>query len=233
MKKFLLIFSMPIIHFTALAQSDFGLTINGGVSYFTTKLESQLPPTQSQKFYPMPSGQGGMFYNLHLHSKFLFGAELLFVPIEGKEVLKTEELDQNGAPTGLFITDNLWRHVYYLGLPVYFGYNLKKVNVNLGFQVNYTLASGGKEKGEAPFNGSITTWEYTSDKLAIDKYDYGVRAGFLYKLNDQFSIEANYYHGLNNILEDTQISNFWKWKVQQMTVGLHYTFKTIGVPPEE
>jgi len=83
-----------------------------------------------------------------------------------------------------------------------------------------------RDKGQAPDNGSIFTWDRHSGKLNIDSYDYGVRAGLLFKLSDKFSIEANYYYGINNILK-IYINNM-KWKVQQMTVGLRYKFISIG-----
>ena len=79
---------------------------------------------------------------------------------------------QPGTPSGQFVTTNFWRHISYLGLPIYFGFNIKNLNVNLGFQANFTLASGGREIGQAPYNGKMRTWDTKSGKLGIDDYDY-------------------------------------------------------------
>lgn len=210
------------MHLTISGQHDIGLKVNGGLSYFSTKAKTTQPITQ--KFYFMASGQGGLFYNLHIHNKFLLGIELVFMQIEGKELLKFELTDQYGNLTGQYTTDNIWRHISYLGIPVYFGYNYKKLNVNLGFQTNITLASSGQEKGQAMYNGGVTTWNNHFDKLAIDNYDIGARAGIIYHLTDKFSIEANYYYGFNNIVKDEKLSKYWTWKIQQMTIGLRYKF---------
>ena len=215
------IISLITISFTVFSQNDFGVKINGGISYLSTKVEST-PPTK-QKFYVMPSGQAGLFYNLHPHDKFLFGTEVFFSQIEGKELLKSEEIDQNG-PTGQYATDYIWRHISYVGMPIYIGYSFKWFKINLGIQANLTLLSGGRDKGQATENGTIYTYENKYDHLAIDYYDYGVRAGMLFKLSNKFSIDVNYYYGLNNIVQEAFLSNYWTWKVQQATVGIRYKF---------
>ncbi len=226
MKQFFTTLTLLIISHSIFGQHDFGLKVNGGISYLSTNFQSSFP--QEQKFYLMPSLQCGLFYNFHLPDKAIIGTELLFSQIEGKEYLSYEEMIQPGPPSGQFVTTNTWRHISYLGLPIYFGINFKKLNVNLGFQANLLLASGGQEIGQAPYNGKIQTWDTKSSKLNIDNYDYGARAGILLNLTSRFSIEVNYYYGLNNILKDTKASSVWTWKVQQATVGLRYKFKSIG-----
>lgn len=169
----------------------------------------------------MPSGQAGLFYSYRF-GKFSAGTELFFIPIEGCETLITNVLDQTGNPTGELGNDTIRRHIYYLGVPLYFGYYIKKFNFNLGAQFHYALASGGEEQGHINYNGGYYRWNNKSTSLAIDKFDIGVRAGVFYNLNDKFSIEANYYYGFNNLISDPRISPDWKWKVQQMTIGLRY-----------
>lgn len=204
---------------TAFGQHNIGIKANGGLSYLSTKVLSN--ETRVDKIYLAPSGQGGLFYNLYLHDKFLLGAELLFVQIEGKQYVEMPASGYN--PTEIMVTDNIWRHISYLGIPLYFGYNLKKFNVNLGFQIGITLASSGRVKGQAP---GIPSWDYKSDKLDIDNYDYGARAGINFNLTDKFSIETNYYYGINNILKNQTGDR--KWNVQQMTLGLRYRLFSIA-----
>ena len=225
MKRLLVTLTILLIHLASFGQHDLGLKVNGGLSYFSTKAKSTQPITQ--KFYFMASGQGGLFYNLHIHNKFLFGTEIVFMQIQGKELLKFELTDQYGNPTGQYSTNNIWRNISYLGIPIYFGYNYKKLNVNLGIQANYTLASNGHDKGQATFNGSVMTWSNHYDKLVIDSYDLGARGGILFRLSDKFSFEANYYYGFNNIV-NKYLSKLWTWKVQQMTIGLRYKYISMG-----
>ena len=217
------------INMTAFGQLDFGLKANFGLSRLSTKLTTSQQLTQ--KFHFVPSGQGGLFYNLHLREKFLIGAELLLIQIEGKEYLEIPSTDINGNLTGEVGTDNIWRHITYFGLPIYFGYNFKKLNVNIGLQTNFTLASSGREKGQVPDGyGGIATWDNKFSKLGIDDLDYGARAGLIFQHTDKFSLEIIYYYGINNILKDEIISKNlnWKWKVQQMTIGLRYKFISFG-----
>lgn len=226
MKQIFTTLTSLILSLTVFGQHDFGLKVNGGLSYLSTNFQSSFP--QAQKFYFMPSGHGGLFYNFHLSDNAIIGTELLIAQIEGKEFLSYEVMVQPGLLSGQFVTSNFWRHISYLGFPIYYGFNFKNLNVNLGFQANLMLASSGHEITQGPYNGKTRTWEYKSSKLGIDNYDYGARAGILLYLTKKFSIEANYYYGLNNILKDTKASSVWTWKVQQATVGIRYKFKSIG-----
>jgi len=214
---------------TAVGQHLIGAKVNGGLSYLLTEFESSPPQHETQKFYPMPSGQLGLFYNFHFKDKFLIGTEIIFIQIQGKDYLKLPFTDINGNLTGEYSEQNTWRHITYTGIPIYFGYSFKKLNINLGFQTNFVMASGGRDKGQATYNGQFYTWENKGDALNIKKYDYGVRPGLLYKLSDKFSVETNYYLGLTNLIKDSQLSSFWAWKVQQWTVGLRYKLFSRGL----
>ena len=218
---------------TAFGQYNFGLKANGGLSYLSTHFKSNPPQHETEKFYYQPSGQGGLFYNFQFKCKFLIGTEVLFIPIYGKEYFKLPLTDQNGNLNGEYSEDNIYRHIYYLGVPVYVGYSFRKLNINLGFQVNFVLASGGEEKGHATYNGQYSAWDNRYDNLYINNYDLGARPGVLYKLSEKFSIEANYYFGLKNILRNSSIKPYWIWKVQQMTVGLRYKLFPCGGQPAE
>lgn len=219
MRKLITILTLLTIHMTAFGQQEIGLKVNGGLSYLSTKVLST--ETKVDKIYLAPSGQGGLFYNRCFRDKFLLGAELLYLQIEGKQYVEIPASGYN--PTEIMVTNNIWRHISYLGIPIYIGYKLKKFNFNLGFQIGITLMSSGRVKGQAP---GIPSWDNKSDNLGVDNYDYGARAGINFKLSDKFSIETNYYYGINNILKD-QTGNL-KWNVQQMTIGLRYSLFPIG-----
>ena len=197
------------------------MKLNGGLSYLYTYFESNPPQNETQKFYVMPSGQAGLFYNSLIKDKFLFGTEVLIFQIEGKDYLKLPLVDQNG-PTGEYSEDWTYRHISYLGVPVYFGYSFKKLNVNLGLQANFVLLSSGREIGHATYQGQYYEWDNKGKKLGINFLEYGTRGGLLYKLSDKLSIETNYYYGLTNLLKDSSIKKYWTWRVQQWTVGLRY-----------
>jgi len=210
---------------SAFGQQSFGIKINAGFSYLKTERVTYPQIPETQKFYPVLSGQGGLTYSYSFNSKFQIGTELLYTQIEGKEVFN----GFSGLLTNnTFISDgsyeiNMSRHIYYLGLPIYVGYNFNKLNVNVGVQGNFKL--GGSTHWTASSssnNGATESYESGSNKLDINKFDYGLRLGVFYKLTEKYSIEANYYHGLSDIINGGFISGSPFWSVQQLTVGIRY-----------
>lgn len=219
MKKKLSILLLLVINLSVFGQHNFGLKINGGLS--------RIPSTYGQSVsswtvHFAPSGAFGFFYNMQLNSKSVIGSELLFVQIEGKEKLKMD-LIANGNNIGIG-TGAFYKHISYLSLPIYYGYNFNKLTVNIGFLTSLLLNSSARDKGQVNVSGKITTWDRKLKELNIDRYDFGPRAGVTYNLTNKFAIEGMYYFGVNNIL-DNDLQN-WTWRVQQATVGLRYTFMT-------
>jgi len=194
---------------SAFGQQTFGIKINAGISYLKTERVTYPPMPETQKFYSVFSGQGGLTYSYSFNSKFQIGTELLYSQIEGKEVLN----GLSGVLTNnAFISDghyeiDTYRHIYYLGLPIYVGYNFNRLNINLGIHNN----------------GATDSYESESKKLDLNNLDYGLRFGVFYKLNEKYSIETNYYHGLSDIVNGGLISGSPVWSVQQLTVGIKYT----------
>ena len=139
--------------------------------------------------------------------------------IAGNEKIEADVIDNKGNNVG-HSTVYIYRHISYLSLPVYYGLKLGKLTVNVGFQVSYALASGGRDKGKLTYNGSVMTWDNKFEKLGIDPYDFGPRAGLIFPLSDKFSIEAAGYYGVNDILKEEGPP--WTWKVRQLTAGLRY-----------
>jgi hypothetical protein len=223
MKKLIILLNVISIGLSAYAQHDLGLKLNGGVSCLNTNYHSDM---EGQKVRFQFSGQGGVYYIFKLPKNFMVGAELLFVQIEGKNYTKIVLTDEMGQPTGEYGTLKNWFNISYLGFPVYFGYSIKKFTVSLGFQVNYMLTGSSIQKIEVPYNGEMLTFENIHKNLSIDNFDYGPRIGFTYGLSKRFSVEANYYYGLNNIMAHHYAN--MKWNIQQFTAGLR--FKLFKMP---
>lgn len=219
MKKAVVLLYFLVSVITATAQHQFGLKGNAGVNYFTTRFEN--PSGFEQKFSVLPALQGGLFYSYALNGKLSLGTELLWMAIEGKETMTIANTDVNGIPNGNFTTVVMYRDISYLGIPFYAGYTSKKWNFNLGLQLNYHLRSAGSENGYGvDQNGQAIEWEFDGGELNIDKFNFGVRPGLTYKLSDLFELEANYFGGINNILNSSSLNDTWKWQVHQFTIGL-------------
>jgi hypothetical protein len=215
MRKLLLSFVLAIMVSFVFGQHDLGLKLNGGASYVNTNHYSN---SKDQKDRIQFSGQGGVYYNYDLPKNFMVGAELLFIQIEGKNYTKILFTDEQGQYTGEYGTNNIRLNISYLGVPVYFGYRIKKFTINLGFQVNYMLTGSSIQKFEATYQGEDLSYETIHKKLAMDNFDYGPRIGFTYGFSKRFSLEANYYYGLNNLLPQTNTQ--LRRNVQQFTAGL-------------
>ncbi len=194
----------------AFVQHSFGLKINPGLS----KIDASFPDAKFTF-----SGNAGIYYSAKINDRSVFGAELLFIQIEGLELTEIEGIDTGGHPTGIIYTSEVWRHISYIGLPIYFGIKFKRLMINIGFQTSFTLFSGARD---LCYTEDEVLWDNESDKLNIDWFDFGGRIGLIFDITDRFQIEGNYYYGVSNILK----FDSWVWKNQQITIGLRYTFFT-------
>jgi hypothetical protein len=211
-------------------QHSIGIKLNAGLSNVSVKLNNG--QTLSHKFYPQPSYHAGIYYSGELTHRLKFGAEIILTQINGKEYLGIPLTDNNNNPTGQFSSDTIWRHFSYLGLPIYIGYNYKKLNLNFGYQTNIRLGGKAREIGSVPYNGDTLTWDNKfTDLSGIDKVDFGLRAGFILNIYKGFSIEGNYYYGVNNNLKDNP--KYRKDKIRQLTVGIRYKCFTMNKKSKE
>ncbi|MDQ3192179.1 MAG: PorT family protein [Bacteroidota bacterium] len=206
-------------------QQGFGLKTNIGLSRVVTNFD--FSDQTQQKVQIAPSFQTGIFYSQKIKEKTSFGAELLFVQIEDKMHVESPMTDNQGNYNGEYITNKYYKHLSYISLPVYYGININKISVNAGMQFMLLLTSNGRQKGEMKYNGEVLSWDNNMGKLNIDRYDFGPRVGITYKITEKFDIEANYYQGINNIINNSLQSSF-RWKNQQLTIGIRYKFLSFG-----
>lgn len=204
--------------FNTFGQHQLGVKVSGGLSEIIRSGESS-EVSLNTSF--VPSGQGGVYYNLSLGEKASVGAELLFSQIEGKEEMEMDFHDAQGNDAGHSSTLTLL-HISYLSMPVYVGFNFNKLTVHGGFQVSYALAGSGREKSTVILK-ELQEESYSYDRKIEDlNYttgDFGPKAGIFYQLTDKLSIEGTYYYGLTNIQKGL---SSMEMKIQQMTVGIRY-----------
>ncbi len=134
--KYILII-LIIFNLSIFAQHNFGVKINGGLSKITENLN--VTNTKTEKYYFKPSMQFGLFYNFNF-KKSLIGTELLFVQIEGQHYKEYYVTDNFGNPTNSLIKDNVWQHISYLGIPIYYGFKIKKINFNCVLISNFNTS---------------------------------------------------------------------------------------------
>ena len=221
MKHLFIAFAVLLVHFSVSGQHILGLKADGGLSQIVATInDTQTIHRNSLSF----SGQEGMYYNFHRRRRTLIGAELLFVEIRGNEHSENYGSGQQGNLSGSYFIQDYRRTIYYFGLPVYYGFRYKKLNVNLGFQVLVTMKSKGHIKGISGYNSVSSDYESRISKLDILGYNLGPRAGMMLTLTKKISVEAVYYLGINNILiNDPSVPSKWKqWRVHQLVIGIRY-----------
>jgi hypothetical protein len=205
----------------AQGKSDFGLSLNGGLSFLRTDMNS---PETKQKFHFMPSGHAGIYWNTYYWNKSFIGMGAYIIQIQGREHSTTSQLDAYGNPTGQFNTSDSWRKISYWAMLFNYGHDFKKFNLSFGMQFNIVYKMYARDRTEIPYSGGTIINDNKSDALPIDSYDYALRAGLIYNLTKRFSLEATYFHGLRDIC----IVDTWTWTVQQATVGLRYNLFSHG-----
>ena len=215
--KIILVFVLYVVCLTANGQHSVGVKINGGWSKISTKLNSS---QLSQEFKFVLSYQAGLYYNFHFQNKSIIGFELLFSKIAGKEHSEQLVTDQYGNSTGQLITNDNTLHISYLSIPIYYGFNYKKLNFNIGLQTSYTINGSAENKTNTPDgNGGFLNFDSDTNKLPIKNYDFGIRAGLFFDLTKRISLEIAYNYGLTNNYKYSSA----KWKIQQFTIGIRYT----------
>lgn len=225
MRELLTILILLTYNLTSFSQHNFGVKINGGIS----KISNDFTIANIDiaiKF--APSGHAGLFYTYQVSEKSLLGTELLFLQIEGKEVWAWDSMDDKGNIIGH--TDNEeWIHFSYISLPIYYGLRLNKLTIIAGWQTSLLLYQNIRYHREWTYYSKAYHDDNNTGKFTnLNSYDYGIRIGVLYRLTDKFSIDWNYYQGLNNIMNPKK----YEWmpsvnlKNQQMTIGIRYAFWT-------
>jgi opacity protein-like surface antigen len=207
----------------AWAQHDIGLKANFGLSYIRTKQTFWAASSNTtHTIYFRASGQGGLFYNAHLSPRSVIGTELLLIQIEGKEEFSTPYTQQEIPPH----VERFWRHITYLGIPLYYGYKMKRFTVYMGAQVAFVIDKSLDVKREyIPSGPDLPVAHYP----IVRNYDFGLRTGIAYKLSHKFTFETTYYYGLLNVFEAENRNNIPYWNIQQLVLGVRYNF----VPKKE
>jgi hypothetical protein len=237
MKKLSTLLLFLVFNVAVIAQPSFGVKINGGVSRISDN--SFNPVFSTQKTYFAPSGQAGVFLNLHIRAHEFFGVELLYSQIQGKEkqVDTLEWYSANGNTRGLVSTSTITHNISYLSLPVYYGVTIKKFTIKVGLQISVALTRSGKSVVESPadsmgyfsLSGATTTTTYKTNKLYVKDGAFGQTASITYNLSPKFAIEANYYYEFSNLYRNAKLNGNSEtvWKFQQITLGLRYAFLTL------
>lgn len=216
----LLIFVAFLLGFCDVdAQHKIGLKFNAGVSKFFRDYTYPLQNNFSISSKLEPSISAGAFYEYSFNDKSFLTAELLYTLINSHEDFESTRYDQNQDPIGNEYS-TITLSISYISLPILYGYRLGNFSFLAGMQVSQMVGDGsGTHEGKRIENGIETySWSFELAPLPIEGFDYGLKVGLFYDINENISIETNYYYGLNNLAP----SESTVFKIRQMVLGIRY-----------
>jgi hypothetical protein len=195
-----------------------GLKLNAGLSKIpeTNELFPGAPEKYQSKF--AFSGTAGVLLRFKTSKKSFLQSEILFIKVAGNETNNVNIVDVNGNKIQELKT-SAKKHLSYVGIPVFYGWQKNKTAITIGFQIACALNSKGSIESQRTDNGITMRYTYNQSELDIKKFDYGPRLGLMYDLSTKVSFEGLYYHGLPNILDNNTKDT---WRVRQLTIGLLY-----------
>jgi opacity protein-like surface antigen len=192
-----------------------GLKLNAGLSMIPETIELSTGTSHSKIGF---SGTAGVFLKFETSKKSFLQSEILFIKVAGNETNNVNIVDVNGNKIQELKT-SAKKHLSYVGIPVFYGWQKNKTALTVGFQIACALKSKGSIESQRTDNGITMRYTYNQSELDIKKFDYGPRLGLIYHVSDKVSFEGLYYYGLPNILDNNTKDT---WRVRQLTIGLQY-----------
>lgn len=224
----LILISIIISCFTTNAQSEFGLKLDGGVSKVTEKY------TWTTNYFSRPalSGNVGIYSWLQLSKHSVLDIELLLSYIRSNEndpysyygpyYYEYDEYIIDASLDYVQPYSHTNKRMFYLSLPVRYGYKIGKFTLLAGAQISISLA--GTNKNETDYGyPSIYRYpkSYTIYSTGGGEFDLGLNGGLSFDITNRIKIEAAYYHSMRKFLY-TENARKYIPQTQQLTVGLRY-----------
>ena len=218
------IFSLLLLFVVTVSDAQnltFGGTINLGPSVVT----SNEPTDGTFRTKAAFSGNFGMFMEKKISKNASLGIEGLWVQMEGYKVIENVEyfihLGWNDNEKIGFITEEYNYHTSYLGLPIYFRYNIGKFGIKSGMQTLFLLRTSTHARSYGELYDEPFDSEGKAKPLELSSMDFGPKIGIDYQISPKLRILMDYYHGIQDINADR-----WEWirKNRQLSVGISYTF---------
>jgi len=198
----------------------FGWTINLGPSIVTSNERGAGTLKTKAAF----SGNFGVFLEKKLGKNASLGIEGLWVQMEGFEVDENIEYYESYGEDFIkvgFITEEYKYHTSYLGLPLYFRYEIGKLGIKSGVQTLFLLKTSTHFRSYGELKGEPFDSEGKMDPLILTTLDFGPKIGIDYQISPKLSLRMDYYHGIQDITADR-----WEWirKNRQLGIGISYIF---------
>jgi hypothetical protein len=198
----------------------FGATISLGPSVVTSNERGAGTLKTKTAF----SGNVGVFLEKKLGTNYAIGLEALWVQMEGFEVDENIEWFEASIEEPIsigYISEEYRFHTSYLGLPLYFRYEIGKFGIKGGIQSLFLLRTSTHFRSYGELKGEPFDSEGKIDPLELSKMDSGPKIGIDYTISPNLKLRMDYYHGVSDIA----IGRFDRVrKNRQLGVGISYIF---------
>jgi Outer membrane protein beta-barrel domain len=198
----------------------FGGTISSGPSVVTSNERGAGTLKTKAAF----SGNVGVFLEKKLGTNYALGLEALWVQMEGFEVDENIEWFEASIEEPIsigYISEEYRFHTSYLGLPLYFRYEIGKFGVKGGMQTLFLLRTSTHARSHGELYNEPHNSEGKAKPLELSTMDFGPKIGLDYQISPKLRLRMDYYHGIQDITADR-----WEWirKNRQLSVGISYYF---------
>ena len=170
------------------------------------------------------SANAGISVEKTLRSRSSLGVELLWMQMHGKEGSTDRPIFAYGGGEGVqigSISEKLSIHSTYMALPLYYRLQLGKFGLKLGVQpLLFLSAHTHYESSGELLRNPIESRSRTT--IEFDRFDFGPKLGLDYRFGRGFSVRADFYYGIPDIMKDD--ANFQR-RNRQASVGMQYWFK--------
>jgi hypothetical protein len=194
--KFLLLPLMIMAIYAAKSQNlSLGATGCMGLSKATSG-EPQSYVTQTRFAL---SGNLGLYMEQRLSDKSALGMEATWVQMGSRYVSKDQTVRNFSG--GIVGTVSSRYNLYsgYLGLPVYYRFQMGKFGFKGGVQTLIFLFARSTYHVEGVLNNESFNDDGPAEAVKFESIDFGPRIGADYQLGNRCRIRADYYHGLSNM----------------------------------
>ncbi len=156
---------------------------------------------------------------LEISDRIQLETGLSFFNVKGK-FTRLEFQDDPILPTD--VTN--YAQTYYLGFPTAFNIRFNKFIVAPGIKTLFFISGEyvNREPGGFDSSGNFYYKEKRKD-VDFKRFDLGLSLGLRYMINDTFSVNTDYYYGLNNMFENTPITgDGFSRRNRMITLGMSY-----------
>lgn len=199
------------------ATYSYGVKLAGGASKIAMTGDASTFETSLA-----PSGFAGLFYQTKVGKRGLFGAEAGVSQVEGRWSSSSPITDGSGNQIGTSTTTGK-QHITLIQPSVYGGVTIENLSLYVGPQLGIIMNASGSDE-TVDVIGSTETNSSNEGNLSVTNLNYSIHAGLILKVSKKVSLEASYAHGLANIFDNSQNTNF-VWNTRQILVGARFAIR--------